>query len=370
MEGRVSFADDGSSSDSGSDVSSIASAYGELLAAPSPAAAAAAGAAASGPSPGLRPPGEAAAVPHQQQRERGAIGSVVSAKRKLDAAVAPVVAKLRANDPDLWALKLRQCHVGPLTGDALEEALAENQFLLEINFADCRVSSAGLSFAMQALGSNESTSVAHVEMLRCGLRDASGEALASGCRRLSILRLSGNAIGDAGAAALAPLIGRHMPLVELLLDSNRVGDSGTSALAAELRQSSVLRILDLGNNRVGPIGAEALAAALPPNKSLHSLGLKSNRIGALGATHLARALLRNDGLGAIDARNCSLGDLAASQLTACMEGHPTLCIVKVTGNGEARCTCCVCVAGRNGLKAVVRKVHVNRYQKGERHVIE
>jgi uncharacterized protein (TIGR02996 family) len=112
-----------------------------------------------------------------------------------------------------------------------------------------------------------------VSLDNCGIGAAGAEVLAASPVLASVLSLSlesarpfdawatpppsRNAIGDAGAAALAasPHVGR---LDHLNLTFNDVGDDGARALAASTALAA-LRNLNLGNNQITGTGAQALA---------------------------------------------------------------------------------------------------------------
>ena len=78
---------------------------------------------------------------------------------------------------------------------------------------------------------------------------------------LAHLDLSGNTLGDAGAAALAAALHDNTALTLLGLHANGVGDEGAAALATAL-PVAVLRYVGLNMNRVGDRGATALAGAV------------------------------------------------------------------------------------------------------------
>ncbi|MGL4550831.1 MAG: TIGR02996 domain-containing protein [Gemmataceae bacterium] len=89
------------------------------------------------------------------------------------------------------------------------------------------------------------------------ISDAGLHALAAAAPpRLETLDLSGNVIGNDGAAALAdsPFFGR---LRRVALSNNRVGDAGALALAGS-PFAATLGLLDLAKNPIGPAGTAAL----------------------------------------------------------------------------------------------------------------
>jgi len=131
---------------------------------------------------------------------------------------------------------------------------------------------------------------------------------------LRTLRLGGNRIGAAGAAAIARALGASTSLGTLSLADNRLGDAGGAAMAGALRQNASLTSLHLGGCGVGPEGAAAIAAALVKSSSLEQLRLCRNPLGEEGATPLAAALTRNHRLRSLDLAATRLGDGAALRL--------------------------------------------------------
>ena len=84
--------------------------------------------------------------------------------------------------------------------------------------------------------------------------------------------LQGNAIGDAGAAALAEVVAKSDVIVSLNLQWNDVGDAGAAALAEAIKHNTRLRLLGIfGNARVARDGLAALTAAAALNRTLKTL---------------------------------------------------------------------------------------------------
>jgi len=104
--------------------------------------------------------------------------------------------------------------------------------------------------------------------------------------------LSGLGLGDRGASAVALALAslqsparrseRPAAIGELCLGDNRIGDAGASAIAAVLGEGSVIRRLSLRDNNIGDLGAQALAAALARNSVLEELDLWGNPLSAVG----------------------------------------------------------------------------------------
>ena len=133
------------------------------------------------------------------------------------------------------------------------------------------------------------------------LAPAFGSAVQFGCGELDLSRV---AIGDAGAGALARVLGQAMGAaapyfptkygsrygLKLDLGNNRLGDAVASDLAELL---PFLSELDLTGNRLGDAGARALLAALPASP-LRELDLEWNEISSSVIAEL-RAAVNRDG---------------------------------------------------------------------------
>jgi len=128
------------------------------------------------------------------------------------------------------------------------------------------------------------------------LADALGRG---GAPILQALHLSGNPLGDDGAAALAYDLlraGGCPRLRDLQLNHCQIGDAGAEALAEALRDgfAPLLQNVWLGGNVIGDYGADLLANAVTPGVGqalgLRRLALYSNSIAEAGALSLGRAL--------------------------------------------------------------------------------
>ena len=156
-----------------------------------------------------------------------------------------------------------------------------------------------------ALGAHPG-SAPRLEMVRLGkLVGADGvtalaEALGKGgAPALQALHLSGNPLGDGGAASIAfDLLraGGCPSLRDLQLNHCEIGEEGAISIAHALRDGGALALENLwmGGNAIGDRGAEALAEAITPRVGqgvgLRRLALYSNAIGDRGAVLLARAV--------------------------------------------------------------------------------
>ena len=103
---------------------------------------------------------------------------------------------------------------------------------------------------------------------------------------LSLIDLTGNAFGDAGASALAETLrnaarSRHsLQLQTLRLDRCAIGDVGATALASALGRMPDMRELSLRKNKIGDAGVVALAENMPAG--VRALLVNANAFGEEG----------------------------------------------------------------------------------------
>ena len=104
--------------------------------------------------------------------------------------------------------------------------------------------------------------------------------------------------GNAGGTALARALKDHAELRTIDLRGNELGDETMLALAETLGSttSKRLEVLRLDYNAIGDAGVGALAAALKPAVQLETLILNDNKIGDAGVIALANALTGDSGL--------------------------------------------------------------------------
>jgi Ran GTPase-activating protein (RanGAP) involved in mRNA processing and transport len=189
----------------------------------------------------------------------------------------------------------------------------------------------------QRLGWSEEREARFVEVVRrrcrdrrLGLRELSlgvrcaGEVVRAVAEAQSFtgLDLCGNALGDAGAAAIGGMLSRDRDLVWLDLGSNNIGPAGASMLFEGLHGNETLTSLNLSGpggvnrNHIGPAGAEALAAALRANRTLAELHLSLNSLGEPGLAVLSPALAKHASLTHLDLSSNALTAEALAHLAA------------------------------------------------------
>ena len=105
------------------------------------------------------------------------------------------------------------------------------------------------------------------------------------------LDVSGAAIGDAGAFALADGIAGGAALRELVVSAAGVGEAGAAAIFKAALRSLYLRRLDLSHNQIGLAGRAALLTLLRKTRALHDVDVRSCGLGSRGLREITSALL-------------------------------------------------------------------------------
>ena len=113
---------------------------------------------------------------------------------------------------------------------------------------------------------------------------------------LTKIDLSDNAIGAAGAKALAAALKTNTSVTTINLSYNYIGAAGAKTLAEALKTNTSVTTIDLGGNGIRNDGTQTLAEALKINTSVTMINLSYNYIGAAGAKALAESLKTNTSL--------------------------------------------------------------------------
>ena len=144
---------------------------------------------------------------------------------------------------------------------------------------------------------------------------------------LRLLDFEGSELGDAGAAAVGPILHACPFIAAVYAPMNRISDEGARALATALFEPPhpAVRQLDLHGNRIHDYGADGLARllTLPPSAAsapvpLRELRLHNNRIGAHGFSILAEALRDNVLLETLMLSHNPGGDLGVAALASAL----------------------------------------------------
>ncbi len=197
----------------------------------------------------------------------------------------------------LHVLRLRGCSLGDGGVGLICEALHHPSASASAMLAELALSSNGLTPAAathlaEAVRELPSLVVLDLSYNELGSHGcvAIGEAL--GERRvLQSLSLAATGLQDEAVAHLAGLLSLT-PLAELDLDGNAASDDAMGALLAMATRTNALTTLRMSANAVGEAGARALALHLAarPEGSLRSLALANNPIGLKGGEALRTAV--------------------------------------------------------------------------------
>ena len=140
--------------------------------------------------------------------------------------------------------------------------------LRTLEIAGCGLGRQGTG-ALAAAWAKQPVGLTSLDLSKNGIGNGGATALANllvggGCPHLVTLSLASNEIGDAGAAQLARgARAEACQLRELDLGDNRIGDDGAIALSLALDASAGLVQLHHSSNAIGAAGAEAIARRIP-----------------------------------------------------------------------------------------------------------
>lgn len=211
----------------------------------------------------------------------------------LDLTSAAAVGEMLRHTRALRQLNLSSTGLDVAGCGAVLGALASNRTLTELDLSFLDVGDAVCEFVRDMLKAN---SCLQKLRLRSNNFSAAGcLALAEGLSRnrsLLELDLSRNCVGDTGLEALA----RYLPdsaLTELGLENCGLTASACDALAQMISGSKRLRVLDLSVNFIGDQGVFRLAAALERSSVLQTVGLNMCGVTNDGFSKLLDALEKN-----------------------------------------------------------------------------
>lgn len=199
----------------------------------------------------------------------------------------------------------------------LARALARSRSLASLQLAHNALGAAGACAIAQAFRPGRCDTLVVLDLQCNGIAAADSAFPAfchaiGACHTVQKLSLARNALGAEGVRQVVEALEESTSLVCLDLFETGCGDGGAARVASFLRTpgGQRLRLLNLGWNGIGTDGAAALSSALESHTSLETLLLNFNTgIGRKGALALAEAL-KAPGcpLVTLDLRWASLGD--------------------------------------------------------------
>ena len=218
-------------------------------------------------------------------------------------------------------IDLRWCRMGPVGAQHLAHALCVSTSVKTLKFSHNPLGDEGAKALAEMLGGNGAessgtvnTTLEHVDISWCHIGPEGAQHLAQAlCINTSVktLDLSSNPLNDAGAKAIAEMLGGNgvessgtvnTTLEHVDLGGCSIGRVGAQHLAQALRVNTSVKTLELTHNSIGDEGAKAIAEMLGGNGAessgnvnitLEHVNLSLCSIGPVGAQHLAQALCVN-----------------------------------------------------------------------------
>ncbi len=252
----------------------------------------------------------------------------------------------------LTSVDLGGTSLGAPGAEWLARAVARSEVLGTLSLACNPLLDAGATGLLERL--HPTTSLTSLSLSGCGLTDGAGEAVRVFLARnrslarldlahnalsflgvdavaagvvahpgLTSLDLSANTFGPAGATALAAhLAGHRVCVAELRLAGAGMGDAGLAALLPVLLLGAVL--LDVSSNALTVKSGRTLGKLLKLSSSIASLTARNNRLQDRGTLDVREALRVNRTLTTLDLTHNMMGSTGAAHLAFVLQANPTL----------------------------------------------
>lgn len=221
----------------------------------------------------------------------------------------------------LERLVLRRCRVGARGAVALGRSLRGNETLHVLNLSGNRVGDPGAAALAEALARSTGSGLG-IQVLTVsdgGIGSSGMAALAAALAdngNVTEFRACGNRCGDDAANPVSLALRRQATLVLLQLSGCALGDGAAQTLAPAIGGSPSLEVVHLACNGIGDLGVTALARCAEDNTSLRELSLHDNTFAAKGFRALAATLLSNHTLVTLDLAGNDLSDVGAAEVFA------------------------------------------------------
>jgi Ran GTPase-activating protein (RanGAP) involved in mRNA processing and transport len=250
-----------------------------------------------------------------------------------------IIASALISNPDgISTLSLRHNHITAAGARAIFTHLRTaadrlSELVLDYN----PIGDAGVQPLPALLKDSSNGQLESLSLRYCGITSAGCRSISSALTKAQVkgadrgvrhLSLAGNAIGDAGAKAIAAALKLNVSLEELDLTGCSIGAEGCSAIAEALLSNTNLRHLVLDYNNIGSAGAAALAVLLSDSSPSHleRLDLSNTHIGTAGACALA------SGFSCIRSRGRRTRDTAAAAASSKRSSSSSVTAVDLSGN--------------------------------------
>lgn len=222
--------------------------------------------------------------------------------------------------------------IGARPAAALGEALRVNSTLTALDVAGNGIAQEGAAGLAEGLSRN--TTLRHLDLTSNNLRDGGVEELwrAVTLSGLTSVVVARNAIGPAGAAALASILAANVLLRALDASHNNITKRGATVVAEGLAGNTRLTSLRLDGNPLTWEGVLPLALAVAQHRCVASLHLAATEAGEKGAEGMADALMKNTSLTRLDLSENVIGDGGAFSLSQALRANSALTVLDLSGN--------------------------------------
>lgn len=219
--------------------------------------------------------------------------------KKIKAVGAKRLSEALKNNKSLTSLNIESNDITNIGIEFIADFLKCNKFLTELNLSDNSITAEGFGYLSAAIKGNRTLKILnlsnnHYPKIAKGIEMIAVSVAIN--KTLTVLKLAGNKMKDAGVKNLTNALMFHSVLTGLDLSDNEITSNGASHLLIFLKCNPSLRKLVLSNNKLEDAGAKSIAEALCHNQTLLGLELSNNQIGIIGAEYLAKALKTNSSL--------------------------------------------------------------------------
>eukprot|EP00735_Rhodelphis_limneticus_P003429 TRINITY_DN14902_c0_g1::TRINITY_DN14902_c0_g1_i1::g.16316::m.16316 TRINITY_DN14902_c0_g1::TRINITY_DN14902_c0_g1_i1::g.16316 ORF type:complete len:597 (+),score=36.60,sp/Q7RTR2/NLRC3_HUMAN/30.33/9e-33,sp/Q7RTR2/NLRC3_HUMAN/30.43/3e-27,sp/Q7RTR2/NLRC3_HUMAN/29.10/6e-22,sp/Q7RTR2/NLRC3_HUMAN/25.17/4e-07,LRR_6/PF13516.1/1.4e+04,LRR_6/PF13516.1/1.7e+03,LRR_6/PF13516.1/0.00047,LRR_6/PF13516.1/98,LRR_6/PF13516.1/0.0008,LRR_6/PF13516.1/5.9,LRR_6/PF13516.1/0.8,LRR_6/PF13516.1/28,LRR_6/PF13516.1/1.9,LRR_6 len=240
------------------------------------------------------------------------------------------ISHLFAQTTVVESLSLDSNGIWPSTMSLLSPSIGTFKNLQSLSLNDNKIGSEGMKQLSEHIGM-----LSTLRQLRlCRNHISSFVLTGDACSSLHTLVLSGNPLGDEGAASVASFMSQAPALMSLSLDCCGVRAAGVSALCSALThtRNTQLCLLDLCNNRLGPEGAAFLADTLIHNNTLRVLDLKYCDVRESGGMCLGAALALNASLVSLNLRYNNIKSGGCARVAHALRDNTTLRVLDLSHN--------------------------------------
>lgn len=206
------------------------------------------------------------------------------------------------------------------------------------------------------------------EMESCSLGPLAACAVADTVYKynnIKVVCISGNNIGDKGAAAFSTLLQSTSRIISVDISSNSIGDLGCSLIFKALKENKsviqlkigsssgvarntlgvksiqqmaemfsenkVLSEIDLSMTEITADTIQAISKGLKENKTIQVINLQNNNMQTKGASYLLRALV-NSQIRELNFSNNHIGDVASKEFANFFQTNKSLNTLNISGN--------------------------------------